>query len=111
MEVIPTRLVELAQQCLAASQEVTGASVGGAAALQLDGSAAGNSDAAPTLITAHQSLVEAASQACDRLVATLEHDYDGLLAVAFDVSTTDLDQAQGYETQLSFVELLQAGVV
>lgn len=96
MEVVPARLVELAQEHLAASTSLTSTGGDTQPRLQLDGRAAGDTPGGASFTARHGTLAETAGVALDRLAGVLEQGYDALLACAFDVSTTDEAQADRY---------------
>ncbi len=92
---VPTRLVELAQTCLTASQDVADGWSGAAGELQVPSGSAGNTVGGNQLLTAHTRASNAAGVAIGRLVAVLEADVDAVYLCAFDFSTTDEGVAAG----------------
>lgn len=93
---VPTKLAELAQTCLSASQDVADGWSGALGALQVPSGAAGNTLGGGPLLSAHTDAGDAAAVAVGRLVAVLEADVDAVYLCAFDFSTTDEAVATGF---------------
>jgi hypothetical protein len=98
VRVVPQDLSSLAGACLASSQRLTDAWSAAIGDLDVPGTAAGDSPGGPGLVSAHQSVAEAAGAAISGLASVLEQDMDDLYAVAFDMTTTDEDAAGALET-------------
>lgn len=94
MQVRPEDLCGLADTFLAESQAVHRGWSGQAGALQVDGSAAGNSSGGSAFVAAHTGTVDAGDVAVGRLAAVLEADMDDLYTCAFDVSAQDEESAR-----------------
>ena len=93
---VPTKLAELANTCLSASQDVADGWSGALGALQVPSGAAGNTIESGPLLTAHTDTGNAAAIAIGRLVSVLEADVDAVYLCAFDFSTTDESVAAGF---------------
>jgi len=95
---VPTKLAELAQTCLTASQDVGDAWSEARVGLQVPSGAAGNTPGGAEVLAAHVAAGDAAATAVGRLVAVLEADVDAVYLCAFDFATTDEAVASGLES-------------
>lgn len=97
---VPTRLAELANTCLSASQDVADGWSGALSALQVPSGAVGNTLESGPLLSAHTDAGNAAAVAVGRLVSVLEADVDAVYLCAFDFSTTDERVAAGFAEKI-----------
>lgn len=91
--VVAEELVRLSGTTLDASVGIAEDWGGSLASLAVPDTAPGNTATGPSLAAAAGRAAEAADAAIARIVGQLQDDADALLAVAFDVTTTDEDVA------------------